>query len=43
MQADGSEDKIVELEMELKVVGDSMKAMEVNNLIFFPTPTFFKS
>ena len=28
-RADHSEDKIVELEVELKVVGDNMKAMEV--------------
>merc|ERR1712215_469426 len=29
-QADNSEDKIIELEMELKIVGDNMKAMEVS-------------
>ena len=31
-QADGSEDKIISLETELKVVGDNMKSMEVNKL-----------
>ena len=29
-RADNSEDKIIEFEMELKIVGDNMKAMEVN-------------
>ena len=29
-KADNSEDKIIELEMELKIVGDNMKAMEVS-------------
>ena len=28
-KADSSENKIIELEMELKVVGDNMKCMEV--------------
>ena len=28
-RADNSEDKIIEFEMELKIVGDNMKAMEV--------------
>ena len=29
MKADSSENKIIDLEMELKVVGDNMKCMEV--------------
>ena len=29
-KADSSENKIIELEMELKVVGDNMKCMEVS-------------
>ena len=29
VKADSSENKILELEMELKVVGDNMKCMEV--------------
>merc|ERR1719414_2163081 len=29
-RADNSEDKIIEFEMELKIVGDNMKAMEVS-------------
>ena len=29
LKADGSENKIIDLEMELKVVGDNMKCMEV--------------
>ena len=29
VKADSSENKIIELEMELKVVGDNMKCMEV--------------
>ena len=31
-RADNSEDKIIEFEMELKVVGDNMKAMEVSKI-----------
>ena len=33
-RADNSEDKIIEFEMELKIVGDNMKAMEVNVFVF---------
>ena len=29
VQADGSEDKIIALETELRIVGDNMKSMEV--------------
>ena len=29
VRADNAEDKIIDLEAELKIVGDSMKAMEV--------------
>ena len=33
-KADNSENKIIDLEMELKVVGDNMKCMEVRYLSF---------
>ena len=33
-RADNSEDKIVDREHELKVIGDNMKAMEVISLSF---------
>lgn len=32
-RADGSEDRIVEREHELKVIGENMKAMEVSRLV----------
>ena len=34
-RAEGCEDKIVDREHELKVIGDNMKAMEVRNKYFF--------
>ena len=36
MKADSSENKIIDLEMELKVVGDNMKCMEVLKCFFLP-------
>ena len=37
-RAEGCEDKIVDREHELKVIGDNMKAMEVRNKYFFYSP-----
>ena len=39
-RAEGCEDKIVDREHELKVIGDNMKAMEVRNKYFFYSPAY---